>query len=142
MTDVGLTHIALQTTYLTRTIAFYAKYAAMEVVHERSDATSGRRVVWLSDHTRPFVIVFMEATEAGAVLTPFAHLGVGCKSHAELERLCEDARREGVLLDGPTNSGPPIGYWAFLRDPNGNTLELSHGQEIGLTVTSAGPRSR
>lgn len=142
MTDIGLTHIALQATDLARTLAFYAKYAAMEVVHERSDAASGRRVAWLSDRTRPFVIVFMEAKDPGAVLTPFAHLGVGCRSRAELERLCDDARREGVLLDGPTDSGPPIGYWAFLRDPDGHTLELSHGQEVGLTVVSGEPQSR
>jgi catechol 2,3-dioxygenase-like lactoylglutathione lyase family enzyme len=137
MTDVGLTHIALQATDLTRTIDFYARYAAMEVVHERADAASGRRVVWLSDRTRPFVIVFIEARESGAVLTPFAHLGVGCRSRAEIDRLCEAARRDGVLLDGPTDSGPPIGYWAFLRDPDGNTLELAFGQEVGLAVESA-----
>ena len=26
-----------------------------------------------------------------------------------------------------------LNYWAFLRDPDGHTLELSHGQEVGLT---------
>src|SRR5262249_28041188 len=29
--------------------------------------------------------------------------------------------------------GPAVGYWAFITDPEGKTLELSHGQEVGLT---------
>jgi hypothetical protein len=52
--------------------------------------------------------------------------------------LSEIARREDRLIGGPTNSGPPVGYWAFLRDPDGHSLELSYGQEVGLTVDHAG----
>lgn len=138
MIDVGLTHVALQVTDVERSIAFYSRYAAMQVVHRRADEADGREVVWLSDRTRPFVIVLAESREVGAVLTPFAHLGVGCASRGEVDRLCEEARREGLLLRGPTDSGPPVGYWAFLRDPDGHTLELSFGQEIGLTVGGEG----
>ena len=32
-------------------------------------------------------------------------------------------------------AGPPVGYWAFLRDPDGHTLEVSFGQQVGLTVS-------
>jgi hypothetical protein len=35
---------------------------------------------------------------------------------------------------GPRDYGPPVGYWAFLSDPDGHTVEISHGQEVGLTV--------
>jgi hypothetical protein len=38
---------------------------------------------------------------------------------------------------GPTDSGYPVGYWALLSDPDGHTLELSYGQEVGLTVERA-----
>ena len=137
MKDIGLTHIALSVSSMEKSLDFYARYAAMEIVHERIDAESGRRVVWLSDKTRPFVVVLAEAAEIGAVLRPFAHLGVGCPSRAEVDRLCEQAREEGILIGGPTDSGYPVGYWAFLRDPDGHTLELSYGQEIGLTVEKA-----
>jgi len=33
-----------------------------------------------------------------------------------------------------TDSGYPVGYWAFINDPDGHVLEISYGQEIGLTV--------
>ncbi len=126
--DVGLTHIALPVTNLEASIAFYFKYAKMQVVHRR------REVVWLSDRTRPFVIVLMESPEVPFPLTPFAHLGVACRSTEEIDALCAAARGEECLVAGPMDYGPPVGYWAFLRDPDGHTLELSFGQEVGLTV--------
>jgi catechol 2,3-dioxygenase-like lactoylglutathione lyase family enzyme len=131
MTDVGLTHVALEATNLEASIAFYAAYAKMSVVHRREG------VVWLSDGTRPFVIVLIESERIGAELRPFAHLGVACESRAEVDRLCEIARGEKYLLDGPSDAGPPVGYWAFLRDPDGHTLEISFGQEVGTTVEDA-----
>jgi hypothetical protein len=30
-----------------------------------------------------------------------------------------------------------VGYWAFLRDPDGHTLEIAYGQELGLAVERA-----
>jgi catechol 2,3-dioxygenase-like lactoylglutathione lyase family enzyme len=132
--DVGATHLALVVSDLERSIAFYARYAGMQVVHRRHDP--GGRVVWLSDLTRPFVLVLIEG-EVEARLAGSCHLGVGCASREEVERLAGAARAEGCLALGPTDSGPPIGYWAFLRDPDGHHLELSFGQEVGLTVAAA-----
>jgi hypothetical protein len=38
---------------------------------------------------------------------------------------------------GPIDSGPPVGYWGYIVDPDGHNLELSFGQEVGLTVDQA-----
>jgi catechol 2,3-dioxygenase-like lactoylglutathione lyase family enzyme len=136
MPDVGLTHIALTVTNVDRSAAFYAKYAHMQVVHRRSDGKSGRTVAWLSDRTRPFAIVLIEASPLHAVLLPSTHLGVACASRAEIDRLCKAALHDGMLIEGPTDAGPPVGYWAFLCDPDGHTLELSFGQEVGETIAA------
>jgi catechol 2,3-dioxygenase-like lactoylglutathione lyase family enzyme len=133
--DIGLTHVALMTTKPDASIAFYQKYAAMQVVHRRVDADTNRTVVWLSDRTRPFVIVLIETETVELPLRPFAHLGVGCACREEVDRLCSEAVHDGCLHSGPTESGYPVGYWAFLSDPDGNTLEISFGQEIGLTLS-------
>lgn len=131
--DIGLTHVALQAADLEKSIDFYARYAAMHVVHQRTDTETGVRVVWLSDKTRPFAIVLVEGAP-DTVLKPFAHLGVGCGSSSKVDELCEMARREGRLVRGPTDSGYPVGYWAFIKDPDGHTLELAYGQEVGLVT--------
>jgi catechol 2,3-dioxygenase-like lactoylglutathione lyase family enzyme len=128
MTDVGLTHVALPARDLDESIGFYARYARMQVVHRRES------VVWLSDGTRPFVIVLIEVP---APLSPVAHLGVACASREEVDGLCDRARAEERLIGGPSDHGPPVGYWAFIRDPDGHTLEVSHGQDVGLAVEVA-----
>lgn len=133
--DVGATHLALVVTEAGRSIAFYERYAQMQLVHERRDG-GGARVVWLSDLTRPFVLVLIEG-QVDARLGGFCHLGVGCASRAEVDRLCAAGRDDGCLALGPIDSGYPVGYWAFLRDPDGHNLEISFGQEVGLAVAHA-----
>ena len=96
MTDIGFTHVALEVTDLEASIAFYAAFAGMQVVHRRP------RVAWLSDRTRPFVIVLVEARSVGTKLLPLAHLGVACASREEIDRLSEAARREERLIEGPS----------------------------------------
>jgi lactoylglutathione lyase len=128
MSDVGLTHVALAVRSLEASVAFYERYAGMRAVHRRHG------VVWLADGTRPFAVVLLESSEAVRPVLPPAHLGVGVASRAEVDGLCELARGEGCLLRPPEDSGPPVGYWALIRDPDGHTLEVAHGQDVGLAV--------
>ena len=131
--DLGLTHIALPVTDLEASIQFYEIYAGMDVVHRRVDAETGIAVVWLCDGTRPFVIVLIQTESVNAVLSPpFAHLGVACASREQVDERCQQAQQAGILVKPPTDSGYPIGYWAYLKDPDGHTLELSYGQETGI----------
>ena len=130
--DVGATHLALVVSDANRSIAFYARYARMEIVHDRQDPGGGR-VVWLSDLTRPFVLVLIEG-DVEARLGGFCHLGVGCESRKEVDRRAAAGRRDGCLAHGPVDAGDPVGYYAFLRDPDGHNLEISFGQEVGLAV--------
>ena len=137
MADLGFTHVALPVTNVERSVAFYAKYAGMRVVHRRTDATVGNTVVWLSDGTRPFVIVLIETPEVRSPLVPIAHLGVGCASREEVDRLVAAAKDEGRPTIGPTDAPYPVGYFALISDPDQHTLELAHGQEVGLAVARA-----
>ncbi len=132
--DLGATHIALPVSDLDRSIDFYERYASMRVVHRRADPPSGRGVAWLSDLTRPFVIVLIATSEVNGGLTGWAHLGVGVAGRDDVDRLTTTARSEGRNVDGPTDSGYPVGYWAFIEDPDGHNLEISFGQEVGVTV--------
>jgi lactoylglutathione lyase len=134
-TDIGLTHLALVVRDMDVSIEFYRRYAGMHVVHDRVDDAT--RVTWLSDLTRPFAIVLAQGPAVEDPLGPFAHLGVGVESIEEVDRRGTAARAEGRLAAGPTDSGPPVGYWAFLTDPDGNTLELAYGQEVSLTIDSS-----
>ncbi|WP_287129479.1 VOC family protein [Candidatus Cyanaurora vandensis] len=136
MSDLGLTHVALPVRDLDSSLDFYGRYAGMKVVHRRQDDEG--EVAWITDQTRPFVIVLIKKAQVTHPLLPSAHLGVACATREEVDRLCAQARAEGCLRDGPADAGAPIGYWAFLADPDGHTLELSYGQEVTFTVEQAG----
>jgi predicted lactoylglutathione lyase len=80
------------------------------------------------------VIVLFQLDKPKVILEPLAHLGVGFSSREEVDSLSKQAKEEGVLIKEPTDSRYPVGYWALLKDPDGHTLEVSYGQEIGLTI--------
>jgi catechol 2,3-dioxygenase-like lactoylglutathione lyase family enzyme len=136
--DAGVTHVALPVTNLDESLAFYERFARMKVVHRRTDATSGTSVAWISDLSRPFVLVLIEVPDVDArVGGAYCHVGMGVATRKEVDRLCELARAERRTVLGPIDSGPPVGYWAYLVDPDGHNLEISFGQEVGLTVAQS-----
>jgi lactoylglutathione lyase len=130
MTDIGLTHIALPARSLEASVAFYAQYANMSVVHNRLG------VVWVSDRTRAFAIVLIETVGEIKPLLPMAHLGVGVASREEVDRLCKLALQNGCLAREAEQMEAPVGYWALIRDPDGHTLEVSYGQDLGSLVVA------
>ena len=69
MVDLGLTHVALPVSNLNDSITFYTTYARMQVVHRRTVPTTGLEVAWMSDQTRPFVIVLAE--RARSTIRPY-----------------------------------------------------------------------
>ena len=130
--------MALPVRDLDASLAFYSAYAGMQVVHRRTDPESGTSVAWISDLTRPFVIVLIEVpTVDSNVGGVYCHIGRGVGERADVDRLTTAALAEGRTVMGPIDSGPPVGYWAYIVDPDGHNLEISYGQEVGLTVEHA-----
>src|SRR3546814_9480483 len=75
--DLGFTHIALVVADMEASLAFYADYANMHVVHRRNGQGRGDVVAWISDGTRPFVIVLIQQPGLkDRPLGPIGHLGV------------------------------------------------------------------
>ena len=132
--DLGLTHVALPVSDMETSLAFYAEYASMEVVHQRGEP--GERVAWISDRTRPFVVVLLERS-VDHRLGGWSHLGVGVESREAVDEGLARAAEAGIEALGPFDAGPPVGYWGIIADPDGHNLELAFGQEVGITVEGA-----
>ena len=137
--DVGFTHVAFMVRDLGKSLAFYRRYAGMDVIHSREpDLPTARKVAWLTDHTRPFALVLVQAdTVTDTPLGHFGHLGIACATREEIDRKTAMAAKEGVLRKAPEDLGDPVGYYVFFADPDGNTLELSYGQRVGITAIQA-----
>ena len=133
MPDLGFTHLALAVSQLDRSVAFYESWTDLRVVHARDG------VAWLSDATRPFALVLAER-HVDHPLAPFSHLGFAVESEARVHELAERARTEGILREGPNASGPPVGTWCFLSDPDGHVVEFSFGQEVERSTSSIDTR--
>ena len=125
--DLGLTHLALAVTNLEQSVAFYETWTDLKIVHKRSG------VAWMSDGTRSFALVLAE-DDVPHPLAPFSHLGFAVESTERVHELAERAREEGILQSGPNESGPPVGTWCFIRDPDGHMVEFSFGQEVEQSV--------
>src|SRR5262249_28305109 len=67
-TDLGVTHVALPVTNLDASLAFYERFASMRVVHKRTDVSTGTSVAWISDLSRPFVLVLIETATVDTCL--------------------------------------------------------------------------
>jgi catechol 2,3-dioxygenase-like lactoylglutathione lyase family enzyme len=134
--DQGLTHLALPVADLAVSLDFWARYAEMQVVHRRSESDGGE-VAWISDLTRPFVLVLIQVRPDRRLEGTYCHLGVAVASRERVDELCELARAEGRSVFGPNDYGPPVGYWAYIADPDGHNLEISFGQEVTFTVQTA-----
>ena len=126
-----LTHVALFVRDVERTIDFYNRFVGLHVVHDRVD--DAVRVVWLSEqqHDPEFVIVAISLPPADTGVPPrMAHFGYDLPSRAAVDALALRAQFEGLLMQGPADAGPIVGYFCMLQDPDGNLVEFSHGQPI------------
>ncbi|MGH7897768.1 MAG: VOC family protein [Candidatus Binatia bacterium] len=125
-----LTHVALWTSEIQRSVDFYRKYCDLEVVHDRTEADGGR-VVWVGESKRPrFVIVLIRRPMAHTAPNSFAHFGFCCRSREEVDEHARLARSDGILELEPRDAGPIVGYFCMIRDPDGNSVEFSFGQAI------------
>lgn len=129
--DVGFTHVARQSAVWPAALILYPLYRDDRRSPARARLASARKVAWLSDRTRPFALVLVQSDDpADTPLGPFGHLGVACATVRD--------RREGrsgaakAFAAGTEQLGDPVGYFAFLFDPDGNTTEAVMGQQVGL----------
>ena len=142
-----LTHIALPVRDLDAHLAFYAKYTTLEKIHERVDDDTGLRTAWIANRqdktsvAAKFVIVLIEGKlptnitgdieEEYGFLRSIAHLGISLESRADVDRVAEMARADGILVLGPMYRNPVVGYICLIRDPDGNNIEFSVEQVLG-----------
>ncbi|GII81471.1 hypothetical protein Sru01_64530 [Sphaerisporangium rufum] len=135
LTRARWTHVALPSCDLDRAIDFYTTMTPLEVVARHRDGDG--RNAWLADRgpaEEPFVLVLVEFAKDRGVprpqLTPFAHLGMEVPERAEVDEIAGRARRMGCLHWEPRLLPPPVGYVCALTDPDGNVIEISHGQQV------------
>jgi len=142
-----LTHIALPVRDLEAHLAFWAKYTAMENIHQRVDPETGLRTAWLAnardktESSARFVVVLIQGKlptkitgdikEEYGFLRSISHLGISLDSREDVDRIAAMAKEDGILVLGPMYRNPIVGYICLVRDPDGNNVEFSVEQDLG-----------
>lgn len=124
-----LSHLGLPVSDLTKSVAFYEKWAGMKVQSKSNDP--GVRSTRLAQSAGGFILSLL-AGPMPMAMPGVMHLGFDCATKAEVDKLATDAKKAGVPTVGPTDGGPGLGYQLFLADPDGNNLEFAFGQTVGV----------
>jgi lactoylglutathione lyase len=140
LTEPRLTHVALPSSDLQRSIDFYTQVAPLVVVSRHEDEMG--QAAWLSNDKQvedPFVLVLVRLyadQDKGRqpILTPFAHIGIEVPNRKDVEDIAELGRERGWLHWEPRQMPDPVGYICALKDPDGNVVEFSHNQKVFETV--------
>ena len=134
------THIALPSSDLDASIAWYERFTPLRQLARREDADG--QSAWLAHEGQtenPFVLVLVmfwkDKGRPQPMLAPFAHIGIEMPD-ARRRRRHRRARPRGrgCLTWEPTDMPDPIGYICALNDPDGNVIEISHNQGVYDTV--------
>ncbi|HQH73168.1 MAG TPA: VOC family protein [bacterium] len=125
-----LTHVALRVKNIERSAAFYKKYLGLEIITQRREHKT--RVAWLGNPRvkEDFVVVLLEMPYEASPRPSYDHFGLDLPSREAVDEYAALAREEGILEFGPEAMGPVANYLCLIRDPDGNGIEFSHGQDI------------
>ncbi len=128
-----LTHLALHVRDLSACLAFYRDFCGLRVVHQRR--AGHQRIVWLAEPKRERDMVFVLMDGGRDLALPaddYRHFGFAMASHEAVDAVAERGTAAGCLIWAPRQEPFPVGYYCGLRDPNGNHVEFSYGQPLGL----------
>jgi catechol 2,3-dioxygenase-like lactoylglutathione lyase family enzyme len=125
-----LTHLGLPVTDLDKSIAFYEKWAGMKVQDQLKDPM-GVKGARLAQKPGGFILSLL-ALPMQMPMPGVMHLGFDCNSKDDVDKIANEAKTAGILVSGPVDSGPDLGYQAYISDPDGNSLEFAFGQKVGF----------
>lgn len=128
-----LTHVALHVRDIEACIRFYRHFCAMVEIHRRDKPS--QTIVWLAEpgREREFIFVLMSGGEDLQLSEQdYRHFGFALPSRAAVDEIARQADAAGCLIWPPRDEPWPVGYYCGLKDPNGNYVEFSHGQPLGL----------
>jgi glyoxylase I family protein len=117
----GLAHIAFTVRDLDACIAFYEKTLGFRVVFDYRDEEGKRKAAYLHIGERTFIELFRGEHDAPTEDLGFRHFSLEVDN---LEKTVAALQANGVEMARPITRGKDRSWQAWLRDPDGNLIEL------------------
>ena len=126
---VRWTHITIPVTDIDGSIRFFTDVCELSIVRDRRK--EGGTTVWLGrEPASGDIPTFVVVIEQNEVREPLDHFGFQCDRREEVTAIAGRARANGTLVNGPTDAGGSVGYFAVVREPSGHLVEFTHGQPL------------
>lgn len=134
----GLRHLALNVRDLDAMRRFYVELLGFEVEWE-PDAdnlylSSGTDNLALHRSTPPTSTGPTAAAPRADGFRALDHLGVIVRTAADVDRWAAFLERRGVTIDGPPRTHRDGARSCYLRDPDGNTVQIIHHPPISAKI--------
>jgi len=115
---LGLHHVSLLVSDLSRSIDFYLRVLGLEQDHTRPDmAFPG---IWLNIGPQQIHLICLDRTSAGSAADHpgrDAHFAISVK---DINKIVEELKREGIAFQMSKSGRKAL----FCRDPDGNAIEF------------------
>jgi len=118
---LGIGHVAYGVRDLNASLHFYVEQLGLEEAFRLSREDGSLWIVYLYAGEGTFVELFPEKEIAEAKGTSYKHL---CLRVDEMSFTLDDLRRRGLEPLGPPSVGKDGNTQAWVRDPDGNPVEL------------------
>ncbi len=116
----GIAHVCYHVSDLDRAIAFYRDLLGLPLAFEFLDGHGQRFGVYLHAGERTFIELFERPAQTGGSHPSYAHL---CLEVADLDAAVAALGERGCAV-GPATLGADGTGQAWLKDPDGNPIEL------------------
>ena len=116
----GLAHVCFVVRDLVKAVEFYVNKLGLPIAFEFKHADGKRYGVYLKAGGRCFVELFQGEVTAGGDKPSFQHI---CLEVDDIETTVADLRAKGIEV-GPITLGCDQSYQAWLKDVDGNAIEL------------------
>jgi len=107
---------------------FYESFVRLTTTHRRNRA-NGQRIAWLGSSGVNHRLIVVEGPPLEEPIGPYSHVGVSCSSRSEYEDMLNQCQSAQLVSEGPRSQEWPICEWFAMRDPDGNRVEVSWGQD-------------
>jgi lactoylglutathione lyase len=129
----GIAHLAFQVSDMEKSIAFYKKAFGFKKKFTLEDEKGNPWIVYLQVSKTQFIELFYAhgTLQVEPHQTSYQHL---CLEVKEINKFAEDLVKKGISLLHPVILGLDNNYQCWVKDPDGNPIELMEYGEGALQL--------
>ncbi|MDD4772675.1 MAG: VOC family protein [Eubacteriales bacterium] len=117
----GIAHVAFTVIDMEKSLEFYCGKLGFKKAFELNRPDGEPWIVYIMVSPGQFVELFYGGTEKTESSAGYSHL---CFEVDDVQETAEELKSKGVVLDSGPNQGSDTNWQCWIRDPDGNRIEM------------------